>query len=561
MSVQDKPRRSQGACGFREFTHLVSRYPEPTSPAMTLLRITSCLALGLLLRTTGTANNIQVANATLANNNGSAAMIQFDLSWENSWRGGGVANWDAAWVFMKYRTISGLWQHVRLSNNGNVAPVGSQIDPGLLTPGTAYNVSTNPVIGMFIYRNAAGTGTLNLPAVQLLWDYSAQGLAYNDIVDVQVFAIEMVYVPQASFYVGSGGTEGWSFTDGAWTSGATIPRQITSEAAITINTGAGNLWGITTGGFSTIGPAGSLPAAYPKGFNDFYCMKYEVTQQGYADFLNTLTYTQQVTRTTNPPSSVPGTGALITGNTFRNGIDVQTPGVSSTTPAVYACNLNGDAVYGEAVDGKDVACSRLSWGDLTAYLDWSGLRPMTELEFEKACRGPSGPLPNEYPWGTSGIAGSAYTLANTGATTEGIATNYSTTLGNSSNTSTNAAINGPLRVGIFAANGANTGRVTAGASYYGIMELGGNQLEQIVTIGNTNGRLYNGTHGNCTLTPTGDPDGATWPAPTTAAGAGNRGGWWGGYHDPAKVSERSASDSGSFNRTDGIGGRGVRTAP
>ena len=144
---------------------------------MFLLRSTVCLALGLLLRTTGTANNIQVANATLANDNGSAAMIQFDLSWENSWRGGGVNNWDAAWVFVKYRTIGGLWQHVRLSNTGHIAPAGSQIDPGLLTPSSGYNANTNPVIGVFVYRNAPGTGAISLPAVQLLWDYAAVGLA------------------------------------------------------------------------------------------------------------------------------------------------------------------------------------------------------------------------------------------------------------------------------------------------------------------------------------------------------------------------------------------------
>jgi hypothetical protein len=43
---------------------------------------------------------------------------------------------------------------------------------------------------------------------------------------------------------------------------------------------------------------------------------------------------------------------------------------------------------------------------------------------------------NEYPWGTTGIAASAYTLANAGATNEGIATNYSTTLGNASYSTT-----------------------------------------------------------------------------------------------------------------------------
>jgi formylglycine-generating enzyme required for sulfatase activity len=289
-------------------------------------------------------------------------------------------------------------------------------------------------------------------------------------------------------------------------------------------------------------------------------MKYEVTQQGYVDFLNTLTYTQQVTRTANAPNSVAGTGALITGNTNRNGIDIQTPGVASTIPAVYACNLDGDAVYGEIEDGKDIACNSLNWDDVTAYLDWSGLRPMTELEFEKACRGTVAPVPNEYPWGTTGIAASAYTLANPGATNEGIATNYSPTLGNASYNTTDGAINGPLRVGIFAANGSNSGRATAGASYYGIMELGGNLVEWPVTIGNVEGRAFTGLHGNGALAADGNPDGAAWPAPASAIGAGFRGGGWGIGATRMRVSDRSSaagiSSGGAFD-----GGRGARLAP
>ncbi len=249
-------------------------------------------------------------------------------------------------------------------------------------------------------------------------------------------------------------------------------------------------------------------------------------------------------------------------NANRNGIDIQTPGVASTTPAVYACNLDGDAVYGEAVDGKDIACNYLSWGDMTAYLDWSGLRPMTELEFEKACRGTIAPVANEYPWGTTGIAPPVPTpWPMAGATTEGIATNYSTTLGNASYSTTDGAINGPLRVGIFAANGSNSGRATAGASYYGIMELGGNLFERPVTIGNASGRAFTGTHGNGVLAAGGDPDGATWPAPTTADGAGFRGGAWNSDAVRLQVSDRNAATTESTSRSSSFGGRGVRGAP
>ena len=496
------------------------------------------------------ANNIQIANSALVGNAGTTIQVQFDLSWENSWRLGS-GRWDAAWVFVKYRTsLTGPWFHANVNNSGHVAAAGSQIDLGLLTPGSAYNASTNPVVGVFVYRNAAGTGNLNLPGTQLQWNVAAQGLDISDLAHVQVFAIEMVYVPQGAFAAGSGGTEQSAFT----------LTTINTATATTAPAGTGSLGG-AAGGFPT-GQTAPTNASWPNGFGAFYCMKYEVTQQGYVDFLNTLTYTQQVTRTATAPNSAAGTGALSSTNDNRNGIDIQTPGVASTTPAVYACNLIGDGAYGEASDGKDIACNWLSWGDLTAYLDWSGLRPLTELEFEKACRGTIAPMPNEYPWGTTYIAAGEYTLANAGNNDEGIATGYSTAAGNAMCTATLGTISGPLRVGIFAANASNSGRVSAGASYYGIMELGGNLWERPVTIGNANGRAYTGAHGNGVLLSNGEPDGAAWPAPATADGAGLRGGSWFVGAPAIRVSDRNSAMTSTGSARGSLNcGRGARLSP
>jgi formylglycine-generating enzyme required for sulfatase activity len=507
-----------------------------------------------LLTTTSLANNIQVTSPTLTGNTGTSVTIQFDLTWANSWRGGGVNNWDAAWVFAKYRTIGGLWIHVPLDLNGygNSGPTGSTAAVGLRTPGAAYDAVTNPVVGVFLYRAAAGSGTTTLTAQQLPWNYAAMGLSFNDITQVQVFAIEMVYVPGSSFAAGSGGTENNPFT----------LTTISTAVANTAPTGTGSLGG-QSGGYPT-GQTAPV-ATWPNGNNSFYTMKYEISQQGYVDFLNTLTYAQQSSRTENPPNSAAGTSALsFGGNGQRNGIDIQMPGVSTTTPAVYACNLDGDAIYGEAVDGKDIASNYLSWGDVSAYSDWSGLRPMTELEFEKACRGPLPPLANEFPWGTTSIANALYTLSNSGANNEGIATNYSTTAGNATYALTwgNQPNSGPVRAGICAAHASNTGRISAGAGYCGAMDLGGNNWEQVITIANPEGRAFSGTHGNGTLTASGAADGSTWPDVLTGTGSTIRGGAWaeitGNY---LRTSQRLTTQGGQDNRFDQVGGRGVRTAP
>ena len=154
----------------------------------------------------------------------------------------------------------------------------------------------------------------------------------------------------------------------------------------------------------------------------------------------------------------------------------------------------------------------------------------------------------------------AYTLANAGASNEGIATNYSSGTGNASYSITVGSINGPLRVGIFAANGINTGRITAGASYYGIMELSGNMYERTVTIGNATGREFTGLHGDGALDASGEADVSNWPG-TDAVGAGFRGGDWGRHASYLRVSDRYDA-AVTYPDRDGVYGfRAVRSGP
>ena len=502
--------------------------------------ITLFTALALLLFAGSVAaNNINVSNIRVTGQNTTAGennpanytLVQFDLSWENSWRTSSAPNnWDAAWVFVKYRVGSGDWQHAWLNNTGHSSGTGTSatIDAGLLTPGTAFHATTNPALGVFIYRSADGTGNFSITGAQLRWNYGANGVADNATVDVKVFAIEMVYVPAGNFYVGSGGTETSAFYMYPTT---TNPYQITGEGAITVGTTDGNLYypSSTYGGDQS----GPIPANFPKGYAAFYCQKYEISQQQYVDFLNTLTSAQASTRYPNA-------------TTNRHAITVS-GGVYSTTNPYVACNF-------------------LSWMDGAAYSDWAGLRPMTELEFEKACRGLETPVANEYAWGTATVAGNAYTLENDNATNEGIASNYSTSTGNASYDITDGSIDGPLRVGIFAANADNQGRITAGASYYGIMELSGNLWERAVTVGNATGRDFTGLHGNGALSTNGHANETAWPGLTSgevtgATGSGFRGGNWYSNATNMRVSDRSRAAGTSTFRTYNCGFRAVRVAP
>ena len=101
----------------------------------------------------------------------------------------------------------------------------------------------------------------------------------------------------------------------------------------------------------------------------------------------------------------------------------------------------------EAADGQNIACNWLQWTDLTAYLDWSALRPMTEFEFEKVCRGPNTAIANEYAWGTTNLV-----QAQSGALTNAGATNEVSTASGSGLCAygINSTANGPLRCGFAA---------------------------------------------------------------------------------------------------------------
>ncbi|MEI6166932.1 MAG: SUMF1/EgtB/PvdO family nonheme iron enzyme [bacterium] len=463
------------------------------------------------LATAACGNNIVVTNVALSMAPAGYTDVQFDLSWSNSWRATWtelstatvVTNWDAAWVFVKFRA-NGDWVHATLAQTGHTAPAGVSIDP------------TSDGKGALIHRSTSGSGDVSYTngAIKLRWNYAANGVVSANLVDVSVEAIEMVYVPSGSFYVGSGGSEAGSFYTYPTT---TNPYLITNEAAITVGTAAGNLYYATAANQGDA--SGPIPALFPKGYTAFYCMKYEVTQGQIADFLNKLTVTQ----------------AAIYPN--QNGNSRYT--ISGSYPNFVA-------------SAPDRACNWLTWGSMKAYAAWAGLRPMTELEFEKACRGVAASVPNECAWGTTNIV---LALGTSGTDGSGTETATPGTANCNADRNNGGGFNGPVRAGIFAT--AISTRELAGASYWGAMEMSGNLFESLVTAGNSGGRNFAGSHGTGALSSLGVATNADWPT---------AGGLRGGCYSTLRGSAMGVSDRtlGAYSPTapdDHQGFRAVRTAP
>ena len=527
----------------------------------------------LFLLQTATANNVQITNLTVVN----STTLRFDLSWENSWRvsySSTYDSYDGVYVFFKYRPAGGTTPFLPikyLAATNNLPSGFSATVPG-------------SEIGEFIFPSTAYTGSPNLTNLTVVL---SKPLPFD--VDVRAYAIEMVYVAGTqsafglgpAFYVGDG--NGSLESARAFHSAdnrSLIPSQEVLKAdvgnyfeyddnyltSVGISFPSAEGYGITWGATANYG--------YPNGFSPFWAMKYEITQAGYRDFLNSLSLDQQGSRIALTatsiiiPGAIAGMSAFGSGN--RNYIELKTPGnATDGTPAVFGCDADGNNVWDEASDGEWVACNMLSYEDIYAWLDWVGLVFMTELQFEKLARGMNQPAKfGEYAWGSTSIftpPGNAYTLTNPSASNE--VANASATLGNANyvNSTPSGNDQGPLRNGIFGT--ANSTRTTSGASFYGAMELSGNVTELCVSIGNDVSRAYGGSMFNLS-------DGQL-----TLNGSGNfifpalndlqmpllfiyRGGSYGSTPEKLRISDRSGGFPSAIpERSPYNGGRGVFNLP
>ena len=422
---------------------------------ITLLLVLFCTQIIL-------ANNLTISNVTKIGPN----RLRFDISWDNSWE---VSTYrDAAWVFIKYKNSSGQWQHLDLTGITQSNGVGYYFiygNKGVMVTGGNTGVYT-----------ATGNITVQFDSSNL-----------GPLPDFKVFGIEMVKVNQGAFYVGDG-VSSLRFYRG---DDSTQPYYVNNNSAITVGNAVND---INANYLST-----NIPSSYPKGYNSFYMMKYEITQEQYAEFLNTLTFQQQQNRTESDLNNITASNRFVmtdsSSPTLRDGIACDA-NATNTFPITFYCDLNNNGIPNEADDGQNIVPTSLNVNDALAYLDWAALRPITDMEYEKATRGENVlPIGSDYANGTSlsVIAGSTI---NSGLANETV-----------SNQGTDGLISyarygqGPIRVGSLAF-GTST-RLQSGAGFYGAMELTGN-INELAVLTNNSNLSYTGNFGDGTLTNTGE---------------------------------------------------------
>ncbi len=327
-------------------------------------------ALLLLAARTVHAGELKIENVTVAQRDKKRATVTFDISWTNSWRHGSFH--DAAWVFFKARAgEKAQWRHVRLVANNVVNPAGyGQGKDGTLLEFIVPD-GEDGYAGLFVRRAEDGVGAVTARGITVPCETQSRNT------EIRAFGIEMVYVAEGPFYLGKGGDgmktsefhtsmcedeEPYAelFANKVITNHHGPPYHVTGPGAIPIGRKNGMLCALGL----EAEDGEKIPASFPNGYAAFYCMKSHCFTRGiYAAFLNTLTEEQVKARY----------------HEFGHGPEIERSGKAP------------DYVYSAASPGSP--CPWLSWADNAAVAAWAGLRPMTELEYEKMIRGPRKPPP------------------------------------------------------------------------------------------------------------------------------------------------------------------------
>ncbi len=397
--------------------------------------------------------------------------VILDLSWNNAWHN--QKNHDAAWVFFKF---SGAW-----NNHVKLVPTGHLI---LTHFGSRTNMSfqTSPdSLGIMIFPASTYRGNIHC-RIQIYIDTTSQKINNQKMNELSAHGVEMVYIPQGSFTLGSpdgAAIEKASFYKSDASGNPDGLYRISSEDKIPVGAQVGNLFYWSESDLYNGDRKGPVPAKFPKGFRSFYVMKYELTQGQYADFLNKIYISDTYIR------------SPIGGKDYYK-----------KRGSIYF----KDGKY--QVKDKYRPMNFISWEDAVAYTDWAALRPITELEYTKAARGPEAPIPFQMVWGTDNMHELVRHNKPDGSLT--------------------------LDHGLDEGDLNDMNRAKYGASYYWVMDLSGSVWEKVITIGNPLGREFIGEHGDG-LIRFGKANVANWPlSDDEEGGYGYRGG---GYYESTIIGE------------------------
>ncbi len=429
------------------------------------------------------ASDVRITHSELMYDSDAASPLRLKvtMAWDNAWKND--KNHDAVWLFSRMIHRYG-WGGLVLK----FKPKGHSFVADHSGQGLFPHLEVSPdSLGVFVSLHKNHRGNVSWTIVFEMDESITQNRRFSvGGYDVRTYGIEMVYIPEGPFYLGDKDTTAQSYAAFYQADNKGNPAalyRVQSEAEAEVGKKKGQLYYHSSNGYRG-DQQGPVPATFPKGFQAFYCMKYEITQGQYADFLNAI------------PDQATSFRANFGGKHYY-----QNRGTIS---------LQGDS-YVAASPQRPL--NYVSWDDGCAFSDWAGLRPMTEWEFTKACRGPVEPVPHEYPWGNSSKSGVLRYVS----------------------VETDELVMAP---GIDESELTDPNKFVFAASYYWVMDLAGSLWERVVTVGHPTGRAFEGSHGDGNISEYGFAQNPDWPrGDNEQGGYGYRGG---GYYEHGKA-------AGAFN--------------
>lgn len=415
-------------------------------------------------------SGVKVENTLYYRENG-RSYVSLDISWQNAFRvdNGNLKCHDAAWVFFRWVNNERKdYYPIRVLQEGH-----RQVANGKEQVPLQFKASKDGM-GLFISLANPGERDISARIVVELRPGDTDGINPR-IMRMMPYAVEMVYVPEGPVTLGAPNTtkNGALYLSDSKGEMKGLYQIKKEDQTVEIGPGNNQLYYQAQNQYQG-DQQGTIASAFPKGVRGFYIMKYEPTQGQYADFLNSLPLAM---REANDISQI--NGYADNGGTIRL----------------------VDDVY--VADKPNQPCNYIGWDEGMAYADWAGLRPMTEFEYTKACRGSNDPIEDEFPWNTA-----EKVQVRRQVDTEG----------------------NLVYLDLDEADITDDNRDLYGVSLFRVHDLAGSLWEKMITIGHPDGRSFKGTHGDGQLSEDGRATNEDWPAGNTDSGGyGFRGGGFYGY--------------------------------
>ncbi|RKJ81929.1 hypothetical protein D7X33_03085 [Butyricicoccus sp. 1XD8-22] len=457
--------------------------------------------------------------------------VSLDLQWENAWKN--EVNFDGAYVFLKYRPAAGeAFRSMKLRGAGGGMTERKPLPEGFSLGESSVKLGAflpETQLGFFVFpEEACSRQTVRAAGIQVPVE---AGCAE----EIEVFSIEMVYIPEGRFTIGDPkGPKrmGGSCLNGFYTYPDKPMYEIASEKAISLGPEAGMLYcdaDYVPGGEDVQQKRLTIPEAFPKGFAGMWYMKHPLTMRQWVQYLNCLTRRQQQRQVWADVSgdAVPHFYVMTDSDHLqdRNAVFCRPAGHGTENPITFYTSAPNRIANG------------LNWFSAASFACFAGLRPVTELEYTKACRGPLAPVEREFPWGSSAI-GRVWNLSGErllplpekpGALANCVFDTHTVMFHGQPKKFTGDGPqwggtpdegtfeNAPLIEGY-------SERECRGSSYYGVMELAGTVWEYMVSASLEDGVRFDRSYGTGELTEDGEYEMPSWPSPKTGAGFSMRGG-------------------------------------